>query len=84
LTEKVSDCVQEVFPALAIVVIRFSFDVSKEEEVARGKVRVVSGMRQPFGFGSPDSILEITSNCEDVYCSYESPILSKSYSDSFI
>jgi hypothetical protein len=60
LTEKVSDRVQEVFPALAILVRRFSFDVSKDEEVARRKVRVVGGIRYPFGFGSPDRILEIT------------------------
>jgi hypothetical protein len=57
LIDNFSDHIQEVFPALAIVVRHFSFDVSKEEEVIRSKIWAVGWMQQPFGFGSFDAFL---------------------------
>jgi hypothetical protein len=44
LTEHFSDGVQEVLPALALVVGHFSFDVSTEKEITRSKIWAVGWM----------------------------------------
>jgi hypothetical protein len=47
---KMSDHVQDVLRALTVVIGQFAFKMSKEEEVIRGQVWVVSRMQQVFGF----------------------------------
>jgi hypothetical protein len=51
LIENVSDPLQYVWPAPAIVAKRFSLRDTK----GRSNVRAVGWMRQPFGFGGPST-----------------------------